>query len=90
MLTDKKTQKRYREIKCPHLNTQPTAYTNAQGGRCVYIQCPDCGGIVDNVRKTGYNFDKLPLFDDYFRQAQKEARREIYLRIWDEEREKEL
>jgi len=90
MITDDKAGKRYRAMKCKHPNTHPTVYTHSTGGRAVWVQCLDCGEAVASERRAGRNLGKLPAFDDNFRQAQKEARREIYLRIWDEEREKEL
>lgn len=55
---------------CDHMQIQPTRAKKSNGVICVYLQCKQCGDKIREVRKAGYDVDRLPWFDEQFRERQ--------------------
>lgn len=83
---------RLAEQQCTHAHTHPTKAQKSNGVVCVYIQCNECGEKTKEARKAEYDVDRLPWFDENFRERQRKrnaAIREKLNQQWEMERQAE-
>lgn len=66
----------HKETECKHTSTRPTRAVKSNGVSCVYLQCQKCGEKVREVAKRDYDVDRLPAFDEAFRERVREGNRQ--------------
>jgi 5-methylcytosine-specific restriction endonuclease McrA len=84
---------RLKEYECKHENVTPTKAQKSNGVICVYLQCAECGEKTKEDRKSDHNVDRLPWFDEGFRERQRKRNaiiREKLHQQWEAERQAEL
>ena len=84
---------RMKEHECAHPHVRPTKAQKSNGVVCVYLQCCDCGEKTKEARKTEYETDRLPWFDENFRERQRKRNAAIVEKLrkqWQDEQQAEL
>ena len=84
---------RMKEHECIHENVKPTKAQKNNGVVCVYLQCVDCGERTKEARKAEYDVDRLPWFDENFRERQRKRNAAILEKLrsqWEAERKAEM
>lgn len=72
---------RMQEHECSHEHTKPTKARKSNGVVCVYLQCADCGEKTKEDKKAKYDVDRLPWFDENFRERQRKRNQAIRDRL---------
>lgn len=69
------------EVQCEHTEVTATKARKSNGVVCVYLQCCECGEKTKEAPKTQYDLDRLPWFDEDFRERQRKRNAEIYKKL---------